>query len=133
MLNMDKQEFTLKYEGTNELDVNIVIASLQNVSNSLKDISKNAFGEEIQVNIKPFKEGSYEIIFSVLTDPNILNGAKLFYETISGESVIEKFKNIVELIKLTKGKDISKAIENNGKYVLRNICRRASCASCQKV
>lgn len=115
---MEKQEFTLKYEGTNELDVNMVIASLQNISNSLIEISKNTTGEDVQIHIKPFKEGSYEIIFSILSDPNVLAGAKLFYENIPGESVIEKFTSILDFIKQTKGKDISKAIENNGKYIL---------------
>ncbi len=118
---MEKTEFTFKFEGVDELDVNLVVESLQNISNSLKEINKNENGEPITVNVKPFKKGSYDIIFSFFSDASIATSAGMLYNQIPGDTIIEKFQSIVELVPILQGKkkEEGKSIGNNN-YEFKN-------------
>ncbi|MGZ4089410.1 MAG: hypothetical protein ACXVNM_01530 [Bacteroidia bacterium] len=116
---MEPTQFTFKYTGTDELDVNLVIESLKNVSSSLKEIGRTS-NEPIVVKVKPFKEGSFEFIFAILSDPNVLSSIPLFYEAIPGDNIVEKFKGLLELIADLKGKDLnsSKHVEGNNYEII---------------
>lgn len=114
-------EFTLKFTGTSELDVNLVIESLKTVSTSLKAINKTYNETDIQVNIKPFKEGSYDIVFSIasiVSDASLTAAGTLIFNSLPGSGVIEKFKNMVDFAVLLGGKKVEEVTKQNEEYVI---------------
>lgn len=98
-------EFTFKYTGTSEIEVGTLIESLKDISNSLKIISESENGPPLDVKIKPFKEGSFEWIFTI--EPVFLAGVSMLYSSIPGDGIIDKFKSTIELITFFKGEEIS--------------------------
>jgi hypothetical protein len=112
---MENAQFTFKYTGTSELDVNELVQSLQNVSNSLKEISKTANGEEVLVKIKPFEEGSFAWILAIMADPSVNQTGNIFYNALPGDGIIEKFKSLLEFVSDLRGKDLkdAKHVEGN--------------------
>ncbi|MDP3494270.1 MAG: hypothetical protein Q8R82_14250 [Hyphomonadaceae bacterium] len=103
---MEQSEFTFKYTGTSEIDVNLLISSLQNITNAIQDISIDSIGTPIEVKIKPFHEGSFEWIFA-LKESGIIGAVPLLLDAISGDGIIEKFKTVVEIVKFFKGNTVT--------------------------
>jgi hypothetical protein len=110
---MEASEFKFKFTGTSEVDVDTLINSLKNVSKTLQDISLEENDTFLQVNVKPFKEGSFEWIFAI--EPILNETTSILNNTLSSESIITKFKNIVELVSFYNGYDIKtpEVIEEN--------------------
>lgn len=117
---MEQTNFTFKYTGTSEIDVNVLINSLQSVSDSLKEISRTETGHEIGIKVQPFKEGSFEWVFALLQS-DIVGQASVFAGALTGDGIIEKFKNVIELVKFFGSKDIKEGVEiGNNQYQFTN-------------
>lgn len=116
---MEKSEFTFKFNGTKEIDVNLLIHSLQNISNSLQEISQCETGSPIDIKIKPFQEGSFEWIFGI--QPTEITGAvSLFAPLVTGDDIIKKFKSVIEIVKFFKGglfKEPKKLNDNKYEFI----------------
>lgn len=117
---MEQTNFTFKYTGTSEIDVNVLINSLQSVSDSLKEISRTETGHEIGIKIQPFKEGSFEWVFALMQS-DIVGQASVFAGMLTGDGIIEKFKNAIELVKFFGSKDINEGVAiGNNQYQFTN-------------
>jgi hypothetical protein len=111
---MEQSEFTFKYTGTSEIDVNLLIGSLQNITNAIQEISIDSIGTPIEVKVKPFHEGSFEWIFA-LKESGIIGAVPILIDAISGDGIIDKLKTVVEIITFFKGKAVTtpKHLPNN--------------------
>lgn len=114
MINkLDKTEYknlTLKYTGTSELNVDVLIKSLQSVSNGLKEISYTDAGLKVDVTVQPFKEGSFEVLFSLMTP--ILDGqAHLMLGAIDCNAIFNKFNQMLKVVTHFHGKRIPDPIQ----------------------
>ncbi len=106
-MTLSENEFTFKYIGTNEIEINVLIESLTNVAQGLKQISIEETGLEVPVHVKPFKEGSFEYILSLIEDPATVVNPTLLLGAVQGKKIIELFKNVVEVVKFFKGEKVT--------------------------
>lgn len=104
------RSLTLKYSGTSELNVDVLIKSLQSVSNGLKEISYTDTGLKVDVTVKPFKEGSFEVFFSLMA-PLIDGQANLMLNAINCDVIVNKFTHILNVVSYFRGKRLPKPIE----------------------
>ena len=115
---MDDSHFVFKFDGTSEIEVNTLIESLKTVSQSLQDISKDSYGEPIEVRVQPFKEGSFEIIFGLLQDPQIASQIPIVVKNVP--LIIKTFKDLMSLVKFFGGKKMTEPTHVGDKIVFTN-------------
>ena len=120
--NLKNADLTIKYDGSSEIDVNVLIKTLQNTSKSLREISQIESGNDLEIKVQPFKEGSFDIPLA-LNELYMTGQVPLIVQSIP--TVIETFKNMFELVKLFAGEKFKQGKHIGGdnkvkKYEFKN-------------
>lgn len=120
----NKEEFNVIFKGDIEyLDSEILLANLLTTTEIIQEINKELDGKEIEIFIRPFSVGSFEI-FYVLAHLGVISG---LFNIMAGTSIsdlkfiLEILKDILNLKKLLGGKKPSEITEHENKVTIKNV------------
>ena len=105
---VQENEFNITFEGNiNQVEINVLTSTLLNFSSIIQEINKELdTNKKIEITIRPFEKGSFDIFFALLADSSLLNNITNLFSGNNIEivkSLIFTLKELLNLKKLLKG------------------------------
>jgi len=123
MQKNNKEEFNVIFRGDIEyIDSEILLANLLTTTEIIQEINKELEGKEIEIYIKPFAPGSFEISY-ILAHVGFVSG---LFNVISGTNIsglkfiLNIFRDILNLKKLLGGKKPQEIIQHENKVEIKS-------------
>lgn len=103
-------EFNITFNGEVEhIDVRTLTSALNNMDTLVQEINVQLnTNKHIELNVRPFKEGSFDIFFALLADPQVQGQVMNMFSAENVaiiKNIIKTFTELLDLKKLLKGNE----------------------------
>jgi hypothetical protein len=120
----NKKEFVVIFKGDiGYLDSDILISNLLTTTNIIQEINKELGGKEINISIKPFAPGSFEVLYAI-AHVGVVSG---LFNAIANTNIdnlnfiLKILGDILNIKKILSGKKPTSIVENGNKVTVSNV------------